>query len=218
MLRARLLQLAWWAGLWRPPDRRLLEDVILPACGAGGGPVLFVGVRFYTRNYASRCGGAEFVTLDRDPAMRRHGARSHAVAPLEELGRHFPAGHFTHIVVNGVFGWGLDEPGAADRALAACHAALRPGGWLVLGEDLTTSAVAGIALTAGGVLLAIVFGKRRAQMHEWEKIKGPLIVGVLLGLGAAVGRELRGFGLQPDDPAVARIAARSLEMLGMESR
>ena len=133
MLRARLLQLAWWAGLWRPADRRLLEDVILPACGAAGGPVLFVGVRFYTRNYAGRCGGAAFVTLDRDPAMRRHGARSHVVAPLEELARHFPAGHFTHIVANGVFGWGLDEPGAADRALAACHAALRPGGWLVLG-------------------------------------------------------------------------------------
>jgi glycosyltransferase involved in cell wall biosynthesis len=39
----------------------------------------------------------------------------------------------------------------------------------------------------------------------------------LLGLGAAVGRELRNFGLSPEDPAVARIAARSLAMLGSQS-
>jgi SAM-dependent methyltransferase len=133
MLRVRLLQLAWWAGCWRPPDRVMLEDVILPHCGAAGGPVLFVGVRFYTRRYAGRCAGAEFITLDRDSAMRRYGARHHVVAALEDSGAHFPAGHFAQIVVNGVFGWGLDEPAAADRALAACHVALRPGGLLVLG-------------------------------------------------------------------------------------
>ena len=97
MLRARLLQLAWWAGLWRPPDRVLLEDVILPHCAAAGGPVLFVGVRFYTRRYAARCPGVEFVTLDRDPAMRRHGAPRHVTAPLEDLAAHFPAGHFRAI-------------------------------------------------------------------------------------------------------------------------
>lgn len=63
-------------------------------------------------------------------------------------------------------------------------------GWLVLGETLSSLAVAGILLTAVGVLLAIVFGKRRAQMHQWEAIKGPLSVGVLLGIGAATGQAI----------------------------
>jgi SAM-dependent methyltransferase len=135
MIRARLLQLAWWSGVWRPPDRVVLEDLILPHCAATGGPVLFVGVRFYTRAYAARCAGVNFVTLDRDPAMRKHGAPQHVVAPLEELGTHFPAASFSAIVVNGVFGWGLDAPAAADRALAACHDALRPQGVLVIGVN-----------------------------------------------------------------------------------
>jgi hypothetical protein len=39
----------------------------------------------------------------------------------------------------------------------------------------------------------------------------------LLSLGASVGRELRNFGLSPEDPAVERIAARSLRMLGLEA-
>ena len=63
-------------------------------------------------------------------------------------------------------------------------------GWLVLGEGLSALAVGGIVLTAAGVLLAIVFGKRRAQMHEWETIKGSLAIGVLLGLGAATGQAI----------------------------
>ena len=63
-------------------------------------------------------------------------------------------------------------------------------GWLALGEDLSVNAVAGIGLTVAGVVLAIVFGKRRAQLHEWERVKGPLWVGVALGLGAATGQAI----------------------------
>lgn len=58
-------------------------------------------------------------------------------------------------------------------------------GWLMLGETLSHTAVAGIALTFTGVTLAILFGKRRSQLHHWETIKGPLWIGVALGLTAA---------------------------------
>ncbi|PWK61755.1 DMT family transporter [Aminobacter sp. AP02] len=63
-------------------------------------------------------------------------------------------------------------------------------GWLMLGEDLAPMAVVGIALTVAGVLLAILFGKRRAQLHAWETVKGPLWIGVALGLGAATGQAI----------------------------
>lgn len=63
-------------------------------------------------------------------------------------------------------------------------------GWLMLGENLAPKAVAGIALTVAGVLLAILFGKRRAQLHQWETVKGPLWIGVALGLGAAAGQAI----------------------------
>lgn len=63
-------------------------------------------------------------------------------------------------------------------------------GWVVLGETLPAFAILGIAVTAAGVFLAILFGKRRAQMHQWETIKGPLWIGVLLGIGAATGQAI----------------------------
>ena len=77
-------------------------------------------------------------------------------------------------------------------------------GWLALGEDLSTNAVAGIALTVAGVVLAIVFGKRRDQLHAWEKVKGPLWIGVVLGLGAATGQ------------AVGSIIARPVMATGID--
>ena len=61
-------------------------------------------------------------------------------------------------------------------------------GFVVLGEHLSGQAILGIALTVCGVVLAILFGKRRDQLHAWEAVKGPLWVGVALGLGAATGQ------------------------------
>lgn len=77
-------------------------------------------------------------------------------------------------------------------------------GWLLLDEALSVWAVGGIALTAAGVVLAILFGKRRAQIHQWETIKGPLWIGVLLGLGAATGQ------------AVGSIVARPVMTTGID--
>ncbi len=62
--------------------------------------------------------------------------------------------------------------------------------WLVLDETLPPVAVAGVVVTVGGVALAILYGKRRAQLHRWETVRGPLWVGVALGLGAATGQAL----------------------------
>jgi drug/metabolite transporter (DMT)-like permease len=61
-------------------------------------------------------------------------------------------------------------------------------GWLLLNETLPFYATAGITLTCAGVILAIFFGKRPGQTHKLEEVKGSLLVGVMLGLGAALGQ------------------------------
>lgn len=132
---ARLLQLAWWAGAYLPPDRRVLERAILPEL-ARANPherVLFVGVKFYTRRYPRIFPHGNLVTLDRDPRMRRYGAREHFVDAWENIAGHAVERRFAAIVANGVIGWGIDTPAAAETALAACATSLVDGGWLVLG-------------------------------------------------------------------------------------
>ena len=61
-------------------------------------------------------------------------------------------------------------------------------GWLLLGETLPFEAALGIGLTFGGVILAIFFGKRSGQTHKLEEVKGSLLIGVMFGLGAALGQ------------------------------
>jgi len=62
--------------------------------------------------------------------------------------------------------------------------------WLLLGESLALAPLAGCVLVAIGVLVAIVYGKRREQHHVWESVQGSLGVGVAIGLLAALGQSL----------------------------
>ncbi len=61
-------------------------------------------------------------------------------------------------------------------------------GFLFLGEVLSTKQYIGSFLIILGTYLAIVYGKRRSQVHSWENVSGLLVIGVLLGLGAALGQ------------------------------
>ncbi|SOD96467.1 DMT family transporter [Caenispirillum bisanense] len=91
---------------------------------------------------------------------------------------------------------------AGDTALFACLRRLGPrrtgvifatnapmtvalGAWL-LGEPLSSQRLAGFGLITGGVVLAVLFGKGRKSLHDWESVRGPLWQGVLLGLAAAL--------------------------------
>ena len=77
-------------------------------------------------------------------------------------------------------------------------------GFVFLGEMLTLQAVGGIALILSGVTLAIFYGQRKGQTHAWEQVRGPLWIGVALGLGAATGQ------------AVGAIIARPVMESGMD--
>lgn len=120
----------------RLSDRDILERLIFPFVLAhlDPGRILDVGREgphqvFYNAFFRGR----ELWTLDRDPERRRFGARRHVCCDVADVERHFPDGFFDLIVMNGVFGWGLDSPADIERAFEGCRSVLRPGGVLVLG-------------------------------------------------------------------------------------
>ncbi len=63
-------------------------------------------------------------------------------------------------------------------------------GFVFLGETLSLQAIGGIGLTLCGVTLAILYGRRKGQSHAWEQVKGPLWIGLALGIGAAAGQAI----------------------------
>ena len=81
-------------------------------------------------------------------------------------------------------------------------------GFLFLGETIVAQKIVGIAIVFSGVILAIVFGKRRSQLDTWETVKGSLPVGIALGLGAALCQSVSSIIARPVmasgvDPATA---------------
>lgn len=58
-------------------------------------------------------------------------------------------------------------------------------GLVILGESLSFEAALGCAAVMIGVVIAIVFGKKKAQRHHWEEVKGSIWVGVAFGVWAA---------------------------------
>ena len=122
------------------PDRTVLETIIFPYFQhvSEVQSVLFVGCDWYTRHYESAYfAGKDYWSIDPAPRARKFAGRQHVVAPLEELGRHFRPERFDLIVCNGVFGYGLNEPGQCEQAFRECHSRLRVNGYLVMGWDDT---------------------------------------------------------------------------------
>ena len=87
-------------------------------------------------------------------------------------------------------------------------------GWLLLDEALTGRELVGIGLIIAGVVLAIVFGKRRSPLHQWESVKGSLWVGVAIGLlsafsqavGSLIARPVMEAGADPIAVSLVRVA------------
>jgi SAM-dependent methyltransferase len=122
----------------RLPDRRYMEEVLLPAL-AGLGPrrLLDVGVESYTRHYGrwfpAEC---EYWTLDINPCVAHLGAPGrHIVGDAGDMEAHFGRGALDAVLINGPFGFGIDRPEDQEQVVAAARAVLRPGGRLVIGWD-----------------------------------------------------------------------------------
>lgn len=69
--------------------------------------------------------------------------------------------------------------------------------WLFLGELIQGWALVGSALLVGGVMMAVLWGKREDESHGWEQTRGRLVVGVGLGLVAALCQSVATLMLKP---------------------
>jgi SAM-dependent methyltransferase len=137
-------------------DRVFLERRVVPYLASRrAAQVLFVGCRMYTQHYPALFGAAGMTawTMDIDPAAEAFGhAGHHRTLDLLDLDdRSFPV-VFDAVVLNGVFGYGVDDPGAIDAALGVVARLLRGGATLVVGwnrdrsvDPLTLPAAAAFA-------------------------------------------------------------------------
>jgi hypothetical protein len=140
--RAEVLHWAWKQGLYQPPDRRVLTEKILGSLAKDPDilRILFVGVQWYTKDYAQLVPGKVFATIDPDEKVAPYGGTPHVVGFVQNLEEHFDeeeddAEPFDAIVMSGVIGFGLNEREGVERALEACARKLRKNGWLVLGVN-----------------------------------------------------------------------------------
>ncbi|MFT2110890.1 DMT family transporter [Marinomonas sp. 2405UD68-3] len=61
-------------------------------------------------------------------------------------------------------------------------------GWVLFNEALSLVELFACFIVLAGVIVAILFGKRTYQEHAWEETRGKLYVGILMGLGGALGQ------------------------------
>ncbi len=116
-------------------DRYILREVIFPYFIPKNefSRILFVGCKWYTRNYNTQFQQKDYWTLDVDQRQRKHGAKQHITDTLENIDQHFAENSLDLIVCNGVFGWGLDEREDVEKAFRKCYQCLRAEGVFILG-------------------------------------------------------------------------------------
>ena len=103
---------------------------------------------------------------------------------------------------------------AMNAPMAACL------GWALLGERIPVSSVLGIAVVTAGVAMAILFGKRPEQRHDWEATHGRAWVGIGFGLLAALAQALGSILARPAmqagvDPVVASMLRVAVAAVGL---
>jgi SAM-dependent methyltransferase len=124
-------------------DRNVLEGIIIPFILSRFEPetVLDIGREPYESFYNEFFEGRELWTVDWNAERARFGAPNHIVDSAANLTSHFAEGYFDFVLMNGVFGWGLNERDAVERAFIAIHAVLNPRGIFVLGWNDTPDLV-----------------------------------------------------------------------------
>ncbi len=121
--------------LLNSPDRRILEDVILPHLISKSDMqrILFVGCDWYTKSYEKSFRNKDYWTIDVDENKKKYGSKKHIVGCLQGLSAHIESNYFDLIICNGVFGRGMNTRKDAEDSFNQCFRALREEGILVFG-------------------------------------------------------------------------------------
>lgn len=116
-------------------DRNVLERIIFPDILAGHNPkkILDIGREEYQWFYNKFFFGRELWTLDRKSTREEFGASRHVVGDVANLKNYFKDSYFDLIVMNGVFGWGLNDPRAIEKTFSAIYDIMKPGGIFIFG-------------------------------------------------------------------------------------
>lgn len=69
--------------------------------------------------------------------------------------------------------------------------------WVFLGETLWGWTLLGSSLLVSGVMVAIAWGRRADEGHAWEQTRGQLLIGVALGLLAALCQSVATLMIKP---------------------
>lgn len=119
----------------RSADRTVLENTILPYFARADGyrRVLFIGCDWYTKGYAGLFRGKDYWTLEPNPNRRKFGADQHIEDVAQNITRHFQPGTLDVVIMNGVFGFGLNDRRGVEDTIAGIYACLRDEGALVFG-------------------------------------------------------------------------------------
>lgn len=118
-------------------DRRILEQSLFPFLQTSElyQRILFVGTAWYNHHYPHLFLHKEFWTLEIDPSLATYGASRHIVDSCTEIDQHFPENSLDCVILNGVFGFGLNNPKDMERTCQAIWKTLRPNGLLILGYN-----------------------------------------------------------------------------------
>ncbi|MCC9656908.1 class I SAM-dependent methyltransferase [Rhodopirellula halodulae] len=121
------------------PDRVYLREVMLPAMAAAdAADVLLVGTRRYTRRYPNQfhLSRTQVWTMDVEPSVARFGnGQWHRTGDICRVNQVFENQRFDLIHLNGVLGFGVNDSEQIQGMVDACHEALRPNGYVMIGWD-----------------------------------------------------------------------------------
>ena len=79
---------------------------------------------------------SSFYTIEIDPAKSDRGAPGHHITDsIENIGNYFKEGTFDCVLMNGVYGWGLNDEPTLLRSLSAVLRVLKKSGVLLWGWD-----------------------------------------------------------------------------------
>ena len=124
-------------------DRDVLERIILPYVLAHHNPqkILDIGREDYQFFYNLYFKNKELWTLDFDPERKEFGAENHIIDDVVNVSQHFKKNELDFVLMNGVFGWGLNDEEKIEKSFSGIYDILAPGGIFILGwndvKDLT---------------------------------------------------------------------------------